>query len=418
MTYRMITPDEIPAFATMAAEAFRNDPQRLIEVMSSPEHRNTHEDYFVWEDPERGMVAGMVVFPRGISVGGKTLQSDLIASVSVPPDQRRRGYANAMMTGGLQRARERELPLSSLWPYSIPFYNRLGYGVFTQGAYAEFPLAEMQNFNDMYAARRMAKDDLPAMQRLFEKEFPRHNGWITRTNYEWTRKLLENPNMNWPEKIEGVVVEGDDGELLAYMAYTLTYFAGSPDHCLTIVEWMDDSTNPKGWRALAGYVAAQRAQARFVRYTSPLDFPLHHALGERYTHRDRREVQFTYRDMMVVGPGMLGRLAHAPEAFRQRGYPEAAKGAVTVQIQDKHLPENETPFVVEIEGGQAHVSEGKTSAPTASADIRTWSELYSNSLKPRDAWRLGRLEADEATINFLAAAFESAPWFNHRLDWF
>jgi hypothetical protein len=59
-----------------------------------------------------------------------------------------------------------------------------------------------------------------------------------------------------------------------------------------------------------------------------------------------------------------------------------------------------------------------TTAFTATADVHTWSELYANTLTARDAWRLGRLHADTHTVDFLSAAFASAPWFIHRADWF
>ena len=40
-------------------------------------------------------------------------------------------HPNAMLTASLQDSYARGLPLSLLFPYSIPFYNRLGYGVVT-----------------------------------------------------------------------------------------------------------------------------------------------------------------------------------------------------------------------------------------------------------------------------------------------
>jgi predicted acetyltransferase len=417
--YRSITQEELPLFADIQARGFRFDPQQAIDNLSRPEKRYELESCFVYEDEDRGAVAAQVVFNRGISVGGQLLETDMIASVSVPPDQRRRGYANGMLTAGLRRARERNLPLSILWPYSIPFYNRLGYGVFTTGNLLELPLKEMQNFDDMRLARRMTPDDMPAMQRLYQKEMKRHSGWINRTDTEWKLRIFANEGIKWPEKLEGVVIPGEDGELLGYLVYGLTYWNGTYKTCLMVYEWVDDYTNPVGFRAVAGYIAAQRAQANYMRYTAPLDFALHHTMGERYSHRTERPTEFIYRDMWMGGPGMMGRLVHAPEAFKQRGYPKEVKGACVVRIKDPQLPDNEKPFLLEIEDGKGYIfDKPAVTAFTATADIRTWSELYSNSLTARDAWRLGRLAADSVTVDFLGAAFASAPWFIHRADWF
>jgi predicted acetyltransferase len=417
--YRPITPEELSAFADISSRGFRFDPQRMIDNLSRPEWRYGVESCFVYEDAERGLVAGLVAFNRGISVGGNLLETDMIASVSVPPDQRRRGYANGMLTAGLRAARERNLPLSILWPYSIPFYNRLGYGIFTNGNLLELPLQEMQNFDEMRLTRRMVPEDLPAMQRLYTRELKRHSGWIERTETEWKLRVVQNDFLTWPEKLEGVVVPGEDGELLGYLIYSLTPANAALKNCVIVYEWVDDAIQPTGLRALAGYVAAQRAQATYMRYTAPLDFPIHHTFGERYAERPDRNTEFIYRDSWMGGAGMMGRLVHATEAFKQRGYPKGVKGACVIRIQDSQLPENEIPFLLEIEDGKGYVfDKPATTAFTATADVRTWSELYSNSLTARDAWRLGRLKADLTTVDFLTAAFASTPWFIHRADWF
>ncbi len=417
--YRAITPEELPAFADISSRGFRFDPQRMIDNLSRPEWRYGVENCFVYEDDERGLVAGLVAFNRGISVGGQLLETDMIASVSVPPDQRRRGYANGMLHAGLRSARDRNLPLSILWPYSIPFYKRLGYGAFTYGNLLELPLQEMQDFEEMRLARRMVPEDMPAMQRLYSRELKHHSGWINRTETEWKLRIFENEGMKWPDKLEGVVVPGEDGELVGYLVYSLAYGQGTFKNGLVVYEWVDDHTNPIGFRAVAGYIAAQRAQASYVRYTAPLDSLLPHTFGERYGHHPERSTDFIYRDTWVGGTGMMGRLVHAQEAFKQRGYPKGAKGACVVRIKDTQLPENEIPFLLEIEDGKGYVfDKPSTTAFTATADVHTWSELYANTLTARDAWRLGRLHADTHTVDFLSGAFAGAPWFIHRADWF
>lgn len=417
--YRPITPDELPAFADISSRGFRFDPQRMVDNLSRPEWRYGLDSCFVYEDEERGLVAGLVAFNRGISVGGNLLETDMIASVSVPPDQRRRGYANGMLTATLRRARERNLPLSILWPYSIPFYNRVGYGIFTYGNLLELPLQEMQNFDEMRLTRRMVPDDLPAMQRLYGKEIKGHSGWIQRTDTEWRIRVIQNDGFTWPEKLDGIVVPGENGELLGYLIYSLTPAYTTFPNCVNVYEWVDDSSNPTGFRALTGYVAAQRAQATYMRYTAPLNFPLQHAFAERYAHRPSRTTEFIYRDTWVGGTGMMGRLVHAAEAFKQRGYPKGAKGACVIRIKDSQLPENEIPFLLEIEDGKGYVfDKPATTAFTATADVRTWSDIYANTITARDAWRLGRLAADPVTVDFLTTAFASAPWFIHRADWF
>ncbi|HEX8682433.1 MAG TPA: GNAT family N-acetyltransferase [Ardenticatenaceae bacterium] len=422
MPFRAITRDEIPVLAELLSRSFRYDNAKTIERLSNDTHRYSFSDTYVYEDGERGPVAGLAMFERPISLNGGELRASLIASVSVPPEQRRRGYANKLLTGALEATRARETPLSLLFPYSIPFYNRLGYGIVQNAWQMEFPLGELMDFDDLHLVRRMTADDLPAMKRLYERMRLIYNGWMGRTDWEWQERLLDVPGTaEWPHRSEGVVVPGRDGELRAYLTYKLAPIAqGVRDRALSIQEWVNE--DDESWRALAGFVAAQRAQGDFLRFVAPEGFPLAHALKERHTYRNRRETQFVFRDTVSVGAGMMGRIVHLEQALIQRHYPEQARGECVIRMRDDRLPANEEPLHFRVEDGRASATpaqpNGGGSLPTAAADVRTWSEIYAATLTPTDARRLARLEADDATVAFLTEAFDSGPWFIHQADWF
>ncbi len=421
MPYRAITPEEVLRLVEIGERAFRFDATEAKEQLAEGRYRYDPSHGRVLDDEARGIVASMWLFERAVTVGGHALEAGLIGMVGVPAEERRRGYANAMMRGALHEMHERGLPLSLLFPYSIPFYNRLGYGIVSYIWYMEFPLDQLQGFNEIYDVRRMTPDDLPAMQRLYERERPRHEGWLARTEWEWREHRFDLAGRaEWPNKVEGVGVPGEGGELRGYLTYTMAGVEGATlvnpkPRALSVQEWV--SEDDAAWRALAGFVAAQRAQAGFVRYTAPEGFPLLHALQERRTYRERRNLEFAFRDTLSLGSGLMGRIVHLENALAQRGYAEAARGACVVAMVDPLLPANEQPLRLAIEGGRAEVR-ATDAAPTARADARTWAELYSGTLAPRDARTLGRLDADDATVALLSAALQGDPWFIHRADWF
>ncbi|MDQ4076399.1 MAG: GNAT family N-acetyltransferase [Chloroflexota bacterium] len=425
MPYRPVTQEELPLLVEIGERAFRFDASQMREQLANDSFRYNRTHGRVWEEEARGVVASMWLFERDITVGGHELAAGLIGMVGVPAEHRRRGYANKMMRGALQEMRERELPLSLLFPYSIPFYNRLGYGVASYVWSIEFPLEELRDFDEMRRVRRMTPEDMPAMQRLYERVRLRHNGWMERTEWEWRERVLDLPgNADWPQKVEGVVVPGEGDELDGYLTYTIADVEGatiaSKARSVLVQEWVSDGD--EAWRALAGFVAAQRAQAKFMRYTAPEGFPLLHALHERNTFRDRRNVEFAFRDTLSMGAGLMGRIVHLEKALRQRGYPAHVSGECVVQMRDEQLPANEEPLHLNIGDGRANVMPAQelqgTRAPIATADARTWAELYTATLTPGDARTLGRLDADDATVDFLSQAFRGEPWFIHRADWF
>lgn len=422
MSYRAIVSREIATFADLFGRAFRYEPASYIEQLTAEPTRYSYSDCHVWENESGEIVAGLAAFQRLMSLHGGELMADLIAIVGVPPEHRRRGYATAMMTALLKESYARQIPFSLLFATSIPFYNRLGYGVVNYSWLLEFPLKALSDFDELRLIRRMTPEDLPAMRQLYNRERLRHNGWLSRTDWEWHERVFDlSGQAEWPHKVEGVVVPGQDDEILGYLTYTLAFADRSKDRVLSIQEWVNDSLRDDAWRALAGFVAAQRAQADFLRYTAPVGFPLLHALGERSTFRDQRQTEFAYRDTLSYNAGLMGRIVHLKEALRQRSYPASVAGECIVVMNDSHLPANSQPLHFHIQDGEPTVS-----APTAQnnlteqaiADVRTWTELYASALSPTDARRLGRLKADEATIRFLTDAFAGSPWYIHRADWF
>ncbi len=123
MPYRPITEDELPLLIEIGERSFRFDATGLRAELAAGRYRYDWTMGRVWEDEARGPVSVMWLFERPVTVGGRELAAGLIGMVGVPAEQRRRGYANRMLAGALAEMRERELPLSLLFPYSIPFYN-------------------------------------------------------------------------------------------------------------------------------------------------------------------------------------------------------------------------------------------------------------------------------------------------------
>jgi predicted acetyltransferase len=423
LTFRSITRDEIPLLADLLGRAFRYDAaSRMAESLRNDSHRYPFSSGYIWEEEGHGTVAGMVMFERSMSLAGGEVVAGLLASVAVPPDQRRRGYAGKLLSAGLEEMRGRKLPLSLLFPYSIPFYNRLGYGVGSNVWSLELPLNQLDDFSEVTLTRAMTHDDLPAMQSLYQRERGRRNGWFSRTEWEWHHRVLDVPrHIDWPNRVEGVVVPGEGDELRGYLTYSLGQLnPNEREQALAVQEWVAE--DEEAWRALAGFVAGQRAQAEFMRYTAPVGFPLVHALKEWYTFRNRRNTEFIFRDAIAQGPGLMVRLVHLEQALKQRAYPAWLQGECIISMQDRQLPANEQPLHFYLDEGRAAVAPAhhgrRGIAPTAVADARTWSEIYAATLSPGHARLLGRLDADDPTVDFLTAAFAGEPWFLPRADWF
>lgn len=418
MAYRAIQQSEIEPFAALQGRSFRFDATRHAAGLQEGTGRYRFDAGRVWEDEQRGLVAAMSLFPGRMALGGRALEAGLVSLVAVPPEERRRGYAGRLMLSGLREMHAQGVPLSLLFPYSIPFYNRFGYGLCSPIWLQEFALAEMADFSEGSRVRRMRREDQGGMETLYGRLWPDRNGWLERNEWVWRERVFgDSARQEWPKRVEGIVVPGESTEIEGYLTYTLAAENEETPASLTIREWV--SQDDAAWRALAGFVAAQRAQAVFVRYAGPVGFPLHHAMRERNAYRNLRRREFAYRDTISQGAGLMVRLIHFDAALQQRPYPPTVSGRLRLQMRDPHLPENEIPLDLHLKAGGAQVERAAGEGATeAVAGSRTWAELYAGTLRPADARLLGRLEATDRAVTLLSAAFEGDPWYIHQADWF
>lgn len=422
MTYREIHNEELEQVTDVVGRAFRFDGAAFAQRMREGQHRYDARNARVWAEAGQ-VVAALFTYQRDLTVSGAMLPAGLVGLVSVPPEQRRRGYAHRLMSALLQEFYAAGLPISLLYPYDIDFYRRLGYGIVNEAWYLELPLDQLSDFDEMRRVVRLDSDDLPKMEALFEQERSQRNGWLSRRKAEWIGRLLPDPADGgaWPRQREMVGLPDGDGGLSGYLIYTLAPVenpparGGATPRELHVYEWV--SATDEAWRALAGFVAAQRAQADFLRYTAPVDFPLPYAVRNRTTYRDLRQSEFCFRDMFSWTAGLMGRLIDWPTALRKRGWPTQLTGQTVLQMDDPLFPANNDPLALSWHAGRAAVQPSDDPA-TARADVSTWSELYAGTLSPRVARLLGRLDADEPTIALLDQAFACDPWFLPSADWF
>lgn len=405
MTYRPITPHEIPIVADIQSRAFRLAAERYLEAYNGS-GRVDHRALRLLENDAGQPVAALNVFTRPVSLLGGEVEAGLVASVAVPPEERRRGYARQLMAGLLDELHGRQMPLSLLFPFSVGFYRGLGYGLANFTWQMELAPHLLTDYPERLHVRRAGAADEASLRACHARarSLPQNNGWPARGDWEWRRKVAK------PE--HEIVHFQVDGAVEGYLVYTLT--RGASGFPCQVMEWV--WTSERAWRGLAGFLAALGEQASAVLVNAPQGSPLLWSLAEPYP-RGAEAADFVFYPAARLLNGFMLRVVHLPAALAARRYPAGVEAEFTLHVEDAQLPANRAPLHVRIAGGAAQVTP-TAARPQVQCDIATWSQLYAGALSPWQARTVGTLHGDDATCAALSAAFAAAPWHMHPADWF
>jgi predicted acetyltransferase len=405
MTYRPITPHEIPIIADIQARAFRFPAERYLEAYSG-KGRVDHKALRMFEHEQGQPVAALNVFVRPVSLNGGEIDAGLVASVAVPPEERRRGYAGRMMAGLLDELYAQQTPLSLLFPFSVGFYRNLGYGLANFSWYMELAPRLLPDYAERLHVRRAGPDDEAAMRACHAqaRRLPQNNGWPGRSDWEWHNKVAK------PEHETALFVM--DGEVEGYLVYTLTWSTEATP--ARVVEWV--WTSDRAWRGLAGFLAALGEQATKVIYNAPQGSPLLWSLPEPYD-RSLGAAEFTFFPAARLLNGFMLRVVDLPAALAARRYPTHVQAEFVLQVDDPQLPANSAPLRVSIANGAAAV-EKTTASSQVRTGMATWSQLFAGAMTAEQARTVGALHGDDTSCAAVTAALAAAPWSMHPADWF
>ena len=405
--FRSIASSEIPVVADLQARSFLDDYDRYLESYAGG-GRVDHRALRLYENQAGQPVAALNVFNRAMSLGGGELEAALVASVSVPPEWRRRGYARRMMAALLEELYGQQTPLSLLFPFSAGWYRGLGYGLVAFTWMLNLAPRLLPDFPERMNVRRVTSEDRDEIRGCYQqaRRLPRNNGWLARTDWEWQHRV-------WKPGHQAVAYRGEDG-VEGYLVFTLEY--GAEGVVCEVLEWI--WTSGAAWRGLAGFLASQGDQAGSVRYNAPQGDPLLPALPEPYDRRGRSE-KFVFFPAAKLLSGYMARVIHLPSALAQRCYPAGLRADFVLEVADAQLPANGRPLRVAIRAGRAEVAAvDRTPSAVARTDMATFSQLFAGVVSPEQARTAGSLQAGDEVCAALQAAFAAAPWHMWQADWF
>ncbi|MGB9931229.1 GNAT family N-acetyltransferase [Haloarcula amylolytica] len=313
-----------------------------------------------------------------------------LGAVATPPEHRGQGYAADLCRHALREYREADVGFVTLWPFSTPFYRRLGWG--TANTYRRFDLPPSA-LPDHSIAGQLVRLDADNWERLRRVETAAAAGTalsLRRSEAWWRERTLA----DWDDDgLPYCYGYERDGDLRGYVVYTI---ADDADNTLSVSNFA--AADEEARRALLAFLGNHGAQIERITLQLPLDAALLHRVD------DPAAVDCT------VEAGPMVRLTDVGHLERL-DWP-AENLDCTLSVSDPLLDRNDGLFRLSVSGGTATVDPlpASDSAADATVDIATLSQLAVGTHGVDAADRLAGLEIlDESVRQPLADVFRSEP---------
>lgn len=231
-----------PATATDVASKSQNAVIRTVETSDFSLAVETWKTAFGFTDEERwkrfafevsDFAVGAFIdeYPHALATvimfdanfNGRVIKCGGIAGVASSPPMRRKGLVRAVLTECLRRLDEQKVEISALWPFSYPFYEKMGYAVTDLQFDVVQNIDSIPNVGDSSKFRPVKLSDVAELMPVHKRWTKGFNLSLERSIQRWERQLTR------PER-HFVLYLHDDG----YMLWNL---ANHNERRLEVVEW-------------------------------------------------------------------------------------------------------------------------------------------------------------------------------------
>lgn len=352
-----------------------------------------------WVAEERGRLLGAYRAYRMTEyVAGVPLPMLGLASVATSAAARRRGVGRALCRHALRQGRERGDVLSVLYPFRPSFYRTFGWELVGELEAYRFRPGALPDYEEAAAVRFAEPADRDAIAACYARVAGRSTGPLERDARVWAHHL----------DAAGIhaVVHDDGGRIGGYALVRFGRPRAPGAATLHVRELIAE--DDEAYRALLGWITAQRDQFSEVRYDARPDERLEFRLTDPRPPAPARARRLWFPTARRIRGPML-RVLNVPAALAARPRWGESPGfglTLEVEVLDDELPENRGPWHVSIEEEGARVHDRRAGGADARLVVgpATFAQIYAGELPPSVAARLG-LAPIEGAADALDRAF-------------
>ena len=348
MQIRRLNPEDFLPMQNNMNIAFRFD-RTETPVDHNDEYLNA---YGAFTD-EGQMTSSVIANPYHCTYWEHTVGMCGIGGVATFPEYRREGHMRQLLPFVLNAAYDRGDVLSSLFPFSHPFYRKFGFECCGPIQQCEVGTYAFQKLPWIGRVRQyLPGEDISEIKQIYSAFQKTHNFLCDRDDGYWQYRLNKDPYITHHH----TYLWYDENDIP--QAYCL--LKHEDDKNYTVLDWA--YTSPAALRGLFGFFRVLEPSGEKMRFKLPMDADLFCLIPEPY------DINIQYKNC-----GML-RVLNAAEALRL--YPwSAAVSQLAIKVTDDTVARNNHTFVVSHHEGETIVAIDDAATPDLDCSIQALSQL-------------------------------------------
>jgi predicted acetyltransferase len=396
---------EEDALADVATRAFKmHDPEAFYRYFREHTARGPADTIVAEID---GALAGHVTGLRlEMRFRGVDLPVRGLSAVAVLPEHRQQGVADRLIGEHLRRLRSKGEPLSLLYPFSVPFYQKHGYGIVEWVDTLRVPPRALPISP---ARRRVRSVELPrdrtALRTVYEAVRRRADGLLARDDFWWERRVLARA----PER---VLYTGADGGPEGYLLYEVPPAPPFPGQHLLVRELM--AATPRALQGLIGFLHALGEQFQLVELLVPSGHANAVFASPALITAD---VHDFFKPCATVVSGAMARLVDVPAAFATHPAAGGARGRVGLDVLEPGAARPRA-FDVTLTSAGARAAPGTRHRDRLKLSIDRLAQIYFAAASATRLLEYGHASGAPRAAELLDRAFAGPPLFLSRLNFF
>lgn len=337
-------------------------------------------DVIGWFDRDT-LISQVAVYPMQVQIFGKRYSMGGLTGVGTYPEYSNMGLMHKLLEQALKNMREKGQYICYLFPYSIPYYRRKGWELISDKISYEIKDYQLPKNRQVAGSVRRVKVDSDELKATYDRYASHTHGAIIRDDLAWNEYWL------WDkDDIMAAIYYSEQEEADGYIIY---WIENEVFHIKDMI-----FNNEEARTGLWNFVSAHFSMIDSVEGNTYTDEPLAFLLEDASIKE-------------VISPYYMGRIVDFPAFIAD--YPFKADETDRqwkFTMTDPIMECNQGSFLLEISrDGKARATRIAEKCPDQ-ISIQTMTTMLMGYKTPDYLAKIGRIRADEKTIDMLENAIE------------